>query len=83
MVQDPQTVQDYIAARQAFNEACGLELDPQDPLVALSRERARRSTRAYIADLKENDLPVPDGLADELRILEGTPEVDETSHLDL
>lgn len=67
-------------ARQAFNEACGLGLEPQDPLVALSRERARRATRAYIADLKENDLTVRDGLEDELGILEGTLEVDESSH---
>lgn len=83
MAQDPQPAEDYVVAKQAFNEACGLGLDPQDPLVALSRERARRTTRAYIADLKENDLPVSEELEDELRILEGTPEIDESSHQDL
>lgn len=70
MAQDQGIVQNYFASKRSYRGACGQVLDDLSPIVVDARARYSRSLRAYIVDLKANELFVPHGLDGELKALE-------------
>ena len=70
MAQNPDITRQYTAQKQAFAQACGEGANLSSPLLTQAREDYRRALRAYIVDLTQNELPVPERLEAELNSLE-------------
>jgi len=72
MALDPEIVEAYVKAHDAYAAASSDGAQPDDPAVADSREKLRAHLAAYILDLEVNGMSVPLELTDEMARLDQT-----------
>jgi hypothetical protein len=71
MALDPEIVELYAKAREAYEAACGDGSHSGDPAVLEARETLRANLSAYILDLEVNGISVPEELTAEMAQLAG------------
>jgi hypothetical protein len=71
MALDPEIVELYAKAREAYEAARGDGSRPEDPAMLEARETLRANLSAYILDLEVNGISVPDELIAEMAQLAG------------
>jgi hypothetical protein len=76
MALDPEIVELYAKAREAYEAASGDGSRSDDPAMLEARETLRANLSAYILDLEVNGISVPDELIDEMAQLSGSSSTD-------
>jgi hypothetical protein len=69
MALDPEIVQQYVHAHEAYTAACSEYGRDDDPVVLETRERLRANLASYILDLEVNGMSVPSELTDQMAAL--------------
>jgi hypothetical protein len=70
MALDPEIVEAYVTAHDAYTAAGADGAQHDDPAVAAARENLRAHLAAYILDLEVNGMSVPLELTDEMASLD-------------